>query len=79
MMTLSSIFDVFGGPAEVGRAIGVSTEHATTMRRRGSIPVRYWPSLLAEARDRSITLSEADLVAIHAAPAAEPPKSTEAA
>ena len=72
MRTVSDIFDVFGGPAELGRAIGVTTEHATTMRRRGSIPVRYWPTLLVEARDRHIALTEAEVIAAHVEPAAPP-------
>lgn len=54
MTTVSDIFNLCGGPAEVGRAIGKSTEHAAAMRRRGSIPVTYWPALIAWARAEGI-------------------------
>jgi len=46
METIDDIFDLLGGPAVIGRLIGKSTEHAATMRRRGSIPVDYWPRLI---------------------------------
>lgn len=66
MVTLDDVFEEFGGPAEVGRAIGKSTEHAASMRRRGSIPVEYWPALLAQARGRGIRgLTYELLVRIH--------------
>lgn len=48
------VFDAAGGPAEVGRAIGVSTEHATAMRRRGRIPSRYWMDLVRDCEARGI-------------------------
>ena len=67
MKAVADIFEDFSGPAELARAIGVSTEHATTMRRRGSIPVRFWPTLIEAARDRGLSVTEADLIAAHAA------------
>lgn len=54
MQTVAALFDEFGGPAKVGQAIGVSTEHASAMKRRESIPVDYWPDLIAWARINSI-------------------------
>jgi hypothetical protein len=54
MMTVADIFDAFKGPAAIGRAIGKSTEHAASMRRRASIPVRYWPRLINAARAAGI-------------------------
>jgi hypothetical protein len=68
MSTVSAIFERLGGPAKVGRVIGKSTEHATIMRRRGSIPVRYWPALMA-VRPKGGKITYADLVAAHARPA----------
>jgi len=68
MRTLDEIFEAFGGPAAVGRALNKSTEHAASMRRRGSIPFEYWPTLLAEARKLDIQdLDYEQLVLIHAA------------
>lgn len=49
MRTVDDVFEAFGGPAAVGKAIGKSTEHAAAMRRRGSIPVDYWLDLIAAA------------------------------
>lgn len=67
MKTIDDIFDAFNGPAEVARIIGKRTEHATAMRRRGSIPVVYWPSLFAVAKARGISGITYDaLVAVHA-------------
>jgi hypothetical protein len=50
MTTFASIFDAFGGPAALGRALGISTEHAVQMRRRNSIPPEHWPALVEAAR-----------------------------
>lgn len=67
MSTVSAIFDRFEGPANVGRAIGKPTEHATAMKRRGSIPVRYWPDLIRVAEHEGIEgVTYADLVTAHA-------------
>ncbi|RAI42800.1 hypothetical protein [Rhodoplanes roseus] len=66
MGTLDSLFISLGGPAEVGRIIGKSTEHAASMRRRGSIPVEYWPALVAAAEEKQIVdLTYEALVAMH--------------
>lgn len=54
MITVDIIFERFGGPAELGRAIGKSTEHATLMRRRGSIPPIYWSKLIDVAAERGL-------------------------
>jgi hypothetical protein len=66
MRTLDDVFDAFGGPAAVGRVLGKSTEHAASMRRRGSIPVEYWPVLLSAAHKQNIDhLTYEALVLIH--------------
>lgn len=67
MTTVDAIFKAFKGPANVGRAIGKRTEHAVQMRRRGSIPVTYWPALITYAEANTIPgVSYAALVAAHA-------------
>ena len=53
-MTVADIFEALGGPAEVGRAIGITTEHASSIRRRGSIPVIYWPRIITHAKKAKI-------------------------
>lgn len=65
MNTLDEVFEALGGVAEVGRVIGKRTEHASVLKRRGSVPVRYWPSLMAAAEERGIVLTSDMLVAIH--------------
>lgn len=68
MQNVADIFAAFDGPAKLGRAIGVRTEHATAMKRRGSIPARYWLRLVKAARDEGradITLEV--LARVHAA------------
>lgn len=67
MQTIAELFEDFGGPSKVGQAIGVSTEHAAAMKRRNSIPVTYWPSLIATAREREIAgITYEALVYLHA-------------
>lgn len=67
MASVSDIFAAFRGPAVVGRAIGKPTEHAVQMKRRGSIPVAYWPALVAYADEHGIPGIDFNaLVAAHA-------------
>jgi hypothetical protein len=54
MNTFDDLFEKCGGPAQVGRMIGVPTEHATAMKRRGSIPAAYWPKLISSAAEGGI-------------------------
>lgn len=50
MKTVSDIFDIFGGNASVARILRVGPSTASEMKRRESIPVEYWPELVAEAK-----------------------------
>lgn len=69
--SVDTLFEALGGAARVGAIIGKSTEHAAAMRRRRSIPVAYWPALIADARARAITgVSYETLALMHAQPAA---------
>jgi hypothetical protein len=65
METVHDLFEAFGGPAAVGRILGTTTEHAAQMKRRKSIPVRWWPHLISAAKEQKIKLTEADLLRIH--------------
>jgi hypothetical protein len=49
MTSVSTLFDVLGGPTKVARLLGVGFTTASEMKRRGSIPVKYWPRLVAAA------------------------------
>ncbi len=52
MNNVGSIFDELGGPAAVARILNVGTSTASEMKRRGSIPVRWWPQLISAAPDK---------------------------
>lgn len=72
MQTLDDVFSAFGGPSKVGQAVGVSTEHAASMRRRRSIPVKYWPSLVRAARDLELDwITFEALTSLHAEPSCQ--------
>jgi len=65
METISSIFDRFGGVSATARVLGVNASTASEMKRRGSIPVKHWPELIAEAKYRRIKLTNDMLVSVH--------------
>lgn len=69
MDSVDAIFEKLGGTTAVARAIDVKPSAASEMRRRASIPVRYWPRLIAAAAGEGIIITNDELVAIHAAPA----------
>ena len=57
--------------ATFARDIGVTVEHASAFNRRRSIPVRYWPRVVAAAVERGIDGVTYDyLVSIHSKDAA---------
>jgi hypothetical protein len=70
MQTISDIFDAFGGPSAVSRALAVNPSTASEMKRRRSIPVAYWPRLIEAAGERGIAgITYEVLVNAHAHPA----------
>ncbi len=54
MQNVPELFEKFGGPTKVAQILGVGFTTASEMKRRGSIPVRYWPMLVDACRDRGI-------------------------
>ena len=46
MCSVYTIFETLGGPTKVARILGVGFTTASEMKRRGSIPVKYWPKLV---------------------------------
>lgn len=65
METISSIFDRFGGVTATAAVLGVNASTASEMKRRKSIPVKYWPLLVSEAKYRRIKLTNDMLVSVH--------------
>ena len=66
MNMISDLFEKLGGNTKVGSAIGKGQTTVSEMKRRRSIPVRYWPKIILAAREKGIDISEADLLRIHA-------------
>ncbi|MGI3902488.1 MAG: carph-isopro domain-containing protein [Janthinobacterium lividum] len=66
MNTITDLFQKLGGNTKVGVVIGKGQTTVSEMKRRGSIPVRYWPLLLRAAQNAGVDLDEATLVQIHA-------------
>lgn len=50
MDSINALFDAFGGPAALGRAIDVNPSTASEMKRRQSIPVEHWELLVTSAK-----------------------------
>lgn len=57
VLTIPKLFDVLGGPAEVSRWLGVGMSTATEMKRRKSIPVKYWPRIISLALKKNCGLT----------------------
>lgn len=49
--TVSDLMSAFGGPTAFARIIGKGASTATEMKRVGAINVRYWPAIIAAARE----------------------------
>lgn len=67
MASVDEIFRAFGGPASLAKVMGVTTEHASAMRRRRSIPVKYWPAILrADRSEFNTSINNQYLIDAHA-------------
>ncbi|WP_420703535.1 carph-isopro domain-containing protein [Brucella intermedia] len=65
MEHVDDIFEKFGGTMAFARAIEIKPSAASEMRRRKSIPVRYWPRLIGVAFEKDIVLTNDMLVNMH--------------
>jgi hypothetical protein len=66
MNTIDEIFAGFSGTSAFAVALGLNLSTASEMRRRSSIPVRYWPKLVEAARERGLDgITFDSLVAMH--------------
>lgn len=71
MQSVSHIFQTLGGPTRVARMLDVGFTTASEMKRRGSIPVKYWPRLVAACSSQGIEgITYERLVEIHTEAAA---------
>lgn len=62
---LNKLFRDLGGAAVVGRILGISTEHAAAMKRRGSIPIEHWPTMIMSPIGKALGVTEARLLFAH--------------
>jgi hypothetical protein len=46
MQSVTTIFEALGGPTKMARVLDVGISTASEMKRRKSIPVKYWPKLV---------------------------------
>ena len=65
MNTIADIINTLGGNAEVARMCSKTPSWASECKRRGSIPVEYWPRLIEVAHERGISLSADVLMRVH--------------
>jgi hypothetical protein len=66
--TISDIAEKLGGTSAFGRVIGVKQSTASEMRRKNTLPVKYWPQLVDALKAIGVTFSYEELVKIHIAP-----------
>jgi hypothetical protein len=66
MRNVADIFVELGGTVEVSRIIGAKVSAAGEMKRRGSIPVKYWAALIACPKGQEIGLSSEVLMLANA-------------
>ena len=67
MNTVTNLFEQLGGPTKVARILGVGFTTASEMKRRGSIPVKYWPKLVEACRADGVdSVTYERLVSMHA-------------
>lgn len=63
---IRKLFEDFGGTTAMARAMGVKQSAASEMKRRKSIPVRYWANLIGlESTDSKRVITLQDLHDLH--------------
>jgi len=62
MNTIAEIFRGLGGTGAVAKALNVGHSTASEMRRRQSIPVKYWPALMECAASAGRSEVDTDLL-----------------
>lgn len=54
-LSVPDLINRFGGNAAFAAVIGKAPSTASEMKRRGSIPVDYWPAVISAAADKGIS------------------------
>ncbi|WP_428029779.1 hypothetical protein [Ancylobacter sp.] len=68
MRTPADIIALWPSIGAFAADIDVTAKHASQMKFRNSVPVTYWPRMVAAAAGRGIELSYEGLVGAHAQP-----------
>ena len=55
MTSISELFDKIGGPFQMAKISGAGAAAAAKWKERQSIPVRYWPPIVAHCREKRIS------------------------
>jgi hypothetical protein len=75
MRTFQAVIDALGGPAcyargiiEIDGKLGMTVQYAPHLRRRNSIPPKFWPATVKLAKARGLAgVTHETLAAIYAA------------
>lgn len=62
---IEQIFEDLGGTSAVAKLIGVGQSTASEMKRRKSIPVKYWPTLVASEKAAQTGVTYDRMLAVH--------------
>lgn len=68
MNSVADIIETLGTNVEVAEGIDAKPSTVSEFKRRQSLPVRYWPKLIAFAQSKEITLTAEDLMRAHGQP-----------
>ena len=72
-LALKNTVRMLGGTLAVSRSFNVTPQTVSSWIKRGNIPSKYWPELLALARSKGISLSLEKLAVIEGDDMAEKP------
>jgi hypothetical protein len=79
MHTIDDLFEAFGGTSEVARVLNKNHSTASEIKRRASLPVRYWQDIIDSEKGRELGVTADLLVRIHSVPRPAVTDSDEAA
>ncbi len=68
--SIVQLFDLLGGTGKAARALAVGQTTASEMKRRGTIPVRYWDRLIGVEDNDGHLITLEDLHRLHREPEA---------
>jgi hypothetical protein len=65
--TIPEIIEAIGGASVFSRRLGKRPSTVSEMKRNQSIPVKYWPEVIAAAAERNIKITPDILMKAHLA------------